>query len=342
MTTQYAYGLLVLGTRDVQRPVRQQFDADAFSAVGEVPNLMEDPGSTGWGTMMGTFEWNRITERTRYVLAQALDDEPRVSNSHAKRQLADRLELAWRAAHLVPRRIPLTGRAWILSGLCSPERRPPRLRSIDGLIRIGRLPRPFYWATDGFWHALGQEEPGEEAAEWLSEWATIEKLLVGLRQPDKLPLLLWIAVLAIEAGLERPMLEFRIPDLVRAAECVLAVPGRMPKGSAKTTSREVFAERALKLVPDLARHWYVGGSQIEPDLVALYDLRSECVHGKAAFADLKSKGVAGANRAGQLEYLAQELARRSVVTAMRAVEAGTAAFSDRAQLEAAWITGAFP
>lgn len=172
--------------------------------------------------------------------------------------------------------------------------------------------------------------------------ATIEKLLVGLRQPDKLPLLLWIAVLAIEAGLERPMLEFRIPDLVRAAECVLAVPGRMPKGSAKTTSREVFAERALKLVPDLARHWYVGGSQIEPDLVALYDLRSECVHGKAAFADLKSKGVAGANRAGQLEYLAQELARRSVVTAMRAVEAGTAAFSDRAQLEAAWITGAFP
>ena len=103
-----------------------------------------------------------------------------------------------------------------------------------------------------------------------------------------------------------------------------------------------FGSAALTLAPDLATHWYVGGPQLKPDLVDLYDLRSKCVHGKIPFEQMQAQGVAGADQAGRLEYLAHELARRSIVAGMSAVERGSVSLTDRSTLESDWAAGRFP
>src|SRR5207237_2020503 len=96
-------------------------------------------------------------------------------------------------------------------------------------------------------------------------------------------------------------LEFSIPDLVRAAEGVLGM-------DKKNVGAPVFKQRALRLVPQLKSDLYVGG-EIEDLLLELYRHRNDCLHGKIPFLNLKALGEAGVERASQIAYVADVLAR---------------------------------
>jgi hypothetical protein len=67
-----------------------------------------------------------------------------------------------------------------------------------------------------------------------------------------MPVLLDLALDSFDTALQRGRLEFRIPEFVRAADCILAT--RQGQG------RRDFIERSLQLVPSLLSHWYVGGT----------------------------------------------------------------------------------
>src|SRR5205807_902674 len=100
VSTEPAYALLILTTGESQLGVRHDLDADTFSVVGKLSAILEDEDPPTWSQWIGSLGWDELTDVHRYVLTQAPDDAPRVSNSATKRMLWNRLELTWRSAQL--------------------------------------------------------------------------------------------------------------------------------------------------------------------------------------------------------------------------------------------------
>jgi hypothetical protein len=101
----------------------------------------------------------------------------------------------------------------------------------------------------------------------------------------------------------------------------------------------VFRDRALALAPQLATDRYLEGSA-EQLLLELYQARSDCVHGKVPFLDLRAQGEEGLDRAAQLAYVADVLAREALLAALKFRDRSI--FASRAALEGAWQRQAFP
>ncbi|PWU08790.1 MAG: hypothetical protein C5B47_04165, partial [Verrucomicrobia bacterium] len=324
-----AYGILVVsgGARPQDR---FEFGPSAFSTVTKFAGSDKD---THWQEWLGSIEWDELGGENRCVVFLQQDYEPEVGNSKAKQKAFGRLWWTWRASQLVRRNWPLASRAWCFNGLLE-SAEPLRIRSITGCSRMPKLPDPFYCQTEGYNSALVSRSDWGEPEGWPQEWARIDQQLVRLKNKQRLPPLVDIGLHALSSALERSLLEFRMPDFVRAAECILALP--------RGTGAVLFAERALRVAPHLAQHFYVGCTQLEQDLKEVYDRRSSCVHGKIPFEELKQQGAAGADRAGRLEFLAHELARSAIRYALDAVDGGSNVFSSRGSLEKAWASDAMP
>jgi hypothetical protein len=147
----------------------------------------------------------------------------------------------------------------------------------------------------------------------------------------QVPQVLAFALMVHRSAWTRRLLEFSIPEFVRAAEGVIAL--------AKGEGAKVFENRARRLVPSLAQDDYVG-RDLDRLLPDLYQLRSDCVHGKLPFEDLKAQGPEGWETACQLAYLAEVLAREALLVALRRPD--RTVFETRDALAGAWASGAFP
>jgi hypothetical protein len=148
-----------------------------------------------------------------------------------------------------------------------------------------------------------------------------------------LPQLLDVALISFNEALLRKGLEFRIPEFVRAADCVLALT--------RSEGKTAFAQKALRIAPELAQSPFLAGINVNAFLVELYERRSDCVHGRIPFEDLASQGETGIDRAARLEYVSEHVARSAVIAALRHPNHGTI-FATRAALEKAWQDGQFP
>ena len=129
-------------------------------------------------------------------------------------------------------------------------------------------------------------------------------------------------------------MEYRIPNFVRAAECIIALP---KPGQGVPTGQAEFAARGARLAPALASDWFVGAN-VPQIFRGLYQYRNECVHGMLPFEALRRRGGGGLDDAARLEYLAEHLARDSLLSIMRR-PATHPLFTDRATIEAAWVQG---
>jgi hypothetical protein len=176
-----------------------------------------------------------------------------------------------------------------------------------------------HWETDG-------SHPNDS---WFRRWVEIDDLLCR-RLP--LPQILWYALQSYAGARSRRFLEFSTPGFVRSAEGVIAIP-QGPRMKA------TFCERALRLVPRLRTDEYVG-VDVESLLPELYQLRSDCVHGKLPFQKMQGQGDQGQDRAAQLTYVADVLAREALLVALRHPDGSI--FAGREELERAWASGAFP
>ncbi len=105
--------------------------------------------------------------------------------------------------------------------------------------------------------------------------------------------------------------------------------------------RKEFAKRAMKIAPNLANHFYVGGTDLRDRLITLYQHRSQCVHGMVPFLELGQRGDAGEEEAARLEFLAEALAREALRVALSR-PADFPIFEERGLVEAAWASGQFP
>lgn len=197
-----------------------------------------------------------------------------------------------------------------------------------------RLVRPFYSTRRRYRDlqaaALGKQWQmhGRHDESWFSRWVEIDDLLCR-RLP--MPLVLWYALQSFASARTRPLLEFSVPEFVRAAEGVIALE--------RTMGTKKFQERALRVVPSLQTDEYVGAN-IEALLADLYQLRSDCVHGKLPFRDMEARCDEGAEHAALLAYAAEVLAREALLVVLRHPD--RLIFDSREAMERAWASGAFP
>lgn len=319
------YALLILPIEVSRNDGRRQFDSATETFIARLPELVDPAELRHWKEWWGSVQWAEVEKSHRMVLTCGESSRPDVLDAENV-ALTDRLYSVWQALPLASPLHGSWGISWMLTGEATADR---KLKSIREVSRLNELVRPFYKTRKSFWSKLPRGIPDP----WLDRWIEIEGLLRNYAAASALPDILAIGLKAFASGLGRDDLEFRIPDLVRAAECILAIP--------KGPGAKVFAARAMQVAPALVNNWFASGPDLDTKLIELYQHRNDCVHGKVPFRSLLARGEAGADDAARLEYLAEAIAREVLVHALRSPGKHTE-FHDRDRLEDAWKAGRLP
>ncbi len=107
---------------------------------------------------------------------------------------------------------------------------------------------PFHATTASFSRAFGRND------RWFASWIEYDALLLH-RAAAGLPEILDYPLRAYDSALSRVELDFRVPELVRAAEGVIALPRGEGAGE--------FARRAIRIAPHLHTDEHVGSELSE-------------------------------------------------------------------------------
>ncbi len=285
-------------------------------------DLVQSTEVAHWKDWLGSLAWDALKKKRRVISARIVTATPDVSDLDNQAVLQRVLHAA-RTFALV-RDANVHGLRRALHGRAVDENPKGRLGDIRGFVSLDTPSRPYYVSRSLYWDARKPFGPPKPIVGWPDLHEIVR---------HGLPRLLDIALGSFEQALLRQGLEFRIPEFVRAADCVLAV--------AKHEGRTGFAEKALRIAPDLAQSPLLAGIDVGAFLVELYERRSDCVHGRIPFEDLVDQGEVGKDRAARLEYTAEQVARVAVLAGVRHPRR-VAIFADRTTLETAWDDGSFP
>jgi hypothetical protein len=327
----FKYAALLLRSPSGPKESRQ-FSAGKETLVTNIASLVPDSELAFWRGWLGTLAWEEVDEVRRVVLVRSPASSPTVLDG-VDETLRGKASTSWRAFLLCEPHVNTEGPSWLLTGRAAAEEPGTPLLAVRSASRVDRIVRPFYATREKYWavqrpllRSRVEASRGPDVS-WYGRWLEIDELLTSTPYSN----LLGLALLAHGSARTRPELEFAIPELVRAAEGVLALERGM--------GAKMFGERALRIAPGLATDEYVG-PEIGALLPELYQARSDCVHGKVPFLGLQALGPEGEDRAGQLAYVAEVLAREALVKALRFPDRSI--FESRDQLELAWAGSAFP
>lgn len=316
-------------------PEPQEIVPGKETFVGRVSSLLDAKDLKHWREWLGTVAWERLDASSRIVIARGRTETPGVIDAEMER-LRGRVSTSWRAFLLCDPDPKTDTGATDLTGEAASGELGSRLLGIRQASKYDRVAPLWFASRERFIRTVivPQFKKEWEATRrvreaWFSRWLEVDRLLSAVPWP---PILMY-ALLAHGNARTSLELEFAVPGLVRAAEGVLALP-KGKEGGAKN-----FASRALLLVPCLAGHPYLDGD-LERLLLELYEARNECVHGKVPFKVLQERGDMGIERAAQLAFVADVLARESLLAAFRFPNRSI--FDSREALEEAWRSGEFP
>jgi hypothetical protein len=293
---------------------------------GKLTDLIPSEAEKRWESWLGEIAWKSLRETDRMVLIKSEAETTRLQTA---------LDEAWTALLLCGPDAAYPCRAWKLWGRTSGLGADAPLVEVDKLQEPDQPIEPYYMHDPTFVDLLHKRTypyfvtHGRPDDRWFLRWTSRCELLA---RPSR-PLHINYALRAFSRAWSTPLLDFSIPDFVRAAEGVLAVPRRK-----KVSNEEMFATRSLHLVPGLANDELVGGRATDL-LVELYRLRNDCVHSKAPFHDMAERGEKGRARLARLTYLAEVVAREAILAALRLSD--WSMFESREGLEAAWEEGLF-
>lgn len=320
----FKYGLMVMS-----QPFGEQGEFEiapgATTFIGNIDSLFEANQLALLQERQGTTEWDRIRGRQRICLIRTSSLRP-----HESTPENDGIQLRiWRmrqALLLASSNGFFFGHNWTFDGQAAGPHQSDKLLSVQTTLHFTPLVRPFYERSQPYMRGR-VDEVGNG---WLNRWRESARML----EAAPLPRILSFAMISFERAFEPLLVEFKIPDAVRAIEAVIALP-KENSGAAN------FATRVLALVPEVRSDWYVGGPDIEERLKQLYRQRNEGVHGKVPFESLEAEGDDGVEEVARLEYLAEFVARQSLVKALRHPNMREV-FADRKCLETAWAERRFP
>jgi hypothetical protein len=321
------YGLLIFSKGLMTSGLPARLDDATTVITGDLDELVPQEQLEGWRQFIGTAEWDNLRGQSTIVFAQRSTERPEVSDREND-ELHERVVRAWRSLWLIRSPIVGTSRAWTVTGALDREGRPLTVRTLGQSTVCFR---PYYFTRPAFWQTLPRDRPPDPID--VDAWASADALLRE-RLDSGMPVLGYVAVNSFEAALATKDLDFKIPNFVRAAESILAIP----RGQGAKT----FSRRAIDIAPSLQSDGYVGGPDVEQRLVDLYYRRSECVHGRIPFEPLHQLGAdQGADEAARLEYLAEYVARVALLHILSRPDK-LALLADRSTAEAAWDTGQLP
>jgi hypothetical protein len=323
------YALLLLPTHfDTETGVRQLLPG-MTSWRGKLSDLIDATEVSHWKEWLGEIDWRFYDRDVRLVLVSMQSHMAEVIDAENK-LLRERVGLAFYAMLLAGPARPFSGVAQRVHGEAL-SLSPVKLKSIRGKENIEGIERPYYDSRPAFIRLL-QATPGLLKDPYLDRWVYLVGRLDHLLRAG-LPKILSVAFAAFQVALTRDSLEFAVPELVRTVECIVGLP--RGKGGKQ------FADRAMRIARRLHGHWYVGGNDLQARIEELYQHRSDCVHGKVPFHTLLSAGTAGEDEAARLGYLAEALARESLLWVL-GNEQNFPLFNDRQTLETAWSTNQLP
>lgn len=308
------YALLIVG--NCAEDDRELECAGARTFLGALPDLVAHDQLGHWREWLGSVQWEELSRRSRMVLVTEPSPSPDVDDAHNQR-LATRVEywdlglsLVWGNTRPFAQNYVLTGAAIGTS-----------LRTVTNLSRLTPLVAPYYYSFPDLWMD-DDELPGSTH---LERWCAAVNLLT----PKPVGPLVAHGLRSLVHAFSQPNLEFRIPAFVRAAETILALP--------KGTGKAEFAKRSIALITE--PHPVLRGTNLEELGQNLFELRSECVHGKQPFSEAKKQGASADQLVARLEALAETLAQ----TALRVALSNPSPYLEsRAELEKAWSEGRFP
>ncbi|MFT3711713.1 MAG: hypothetical protein QM817_29090 [Archangium sp.] len=321
----FKYGLLLVAS--VDGPTRaRELSPGVWARQGALGSLIAGEDVSHWREWVGSIEWDALTKEQLLIDTRRVSERPEVMDQD--NLLVETALERVRTALLLAGPVGfMHGPTRILSGEATGPLPSDRLRSIRRLPRRGdEVVRPFCMSREDYW----DRRPQDCDANWEERLSDNLRLLTRA-ETGGVPRLLFFGLLAFQRAFEALEIEFKIPECVRAAESILGLP-RNGGGQ-----RE-FADRVLRIAPELRTDWYVGGDDIHTRLVNLYVHRNDCVHGKIPFAALAAD--TGPDEAARFDYLAEATARAALRKALSRNDLDI--FRDRARLEAAWAGGSFP
>lgn len=287
---------------------------EAATFVGKLADLVPGEHREFWRLALGTLRWNDLERHSRRIVIIWKETiRPDVIDAENEALVAACSPFHTAFLLLTP---AVECEPMLMSGT-SEGRVPTNIRS----IRDARsMSQPGYTSRQWFHQSERPLRPRCTAQRWTDLAAALSTL------PD----LVWVGLQAFAAGLEEATLEFKIPNFVRAAESVLALP-------AVGGGRREFARRALLVAPDVCARAFPHDPAHER-LEQLYVQRNDCVHGKVPFRVLRERGEPGFDEATRYEFVAEKLAREALMWALGNPRV-LAEMGERGRLEAAWLRG---
>ncbi len=312
------YAVLVLPSRSANDTREVQVGSNVETLVAGLADLVDRTELEHWERWVGEGRWGDLSSRTRVVVATAPTSRPEVFDPENE-ELKASLNPFVTALDLVGGLRRPWGTSFLFSGSARERRVFSDARS---LTQFAPRLRPFYKRRSEYTRSFDWTQNP-----WLDAWLAAAALV---RQGPLQPLVTY-ALNSMSHAMVESELEFRIPELVRAAEVVLALP--MGEGASE------YAKRGIVVAPHLPKEKFLAGVNVPKLLRELFQLRNACVHGKLPFEELAAQGDAGELQVARLEFAAEEVARAALLLALQAPGSH---FATRAALEEAWTRGSFP
>lgn len=294
---------------------------------GKLSDHIDPAQMKTWEKWLGSMAWESLVKFERRVVFTWVESNNPDTSDDEFEERVKRLNTPRLALMLASDVFRLDGASETVGGSAEAIE-PVRLKSVRSRRRDAYLNRPVYRFRSHF-TATHYERPPEP---WFQQWLEWVKCLDALGA--SCPPVLKHALFSLGYSYEGPYLEHRLIQYMRTAEFILGLPQH-------GGGRETFARRVLAIAPELATHWYVGTEDMQGRLEKLYDHRSACVHGKIPFTALARDDEGGSDEAGQIEFLAEYIARACIRKALKSRQPSEV-FAHRRALEDSWLDGSFP
>ncbi len=301
-----------------------KFDDNTLFFNGSLKESIDTSESKHWKEWIGSLAWDQLTGDNCIVLSYVPTKTPSVLDQENK-DLTDKVFDIYRVLPLVQPLYYPHNEIITISGAGKAE--GGKLTFFD-VREVGRN-KP--WMDSGYLRhhkSLRNEKFAlEPNPQFFDAWRSINDLFVLHFRKGNSPEQLLESYRSFEDGFRNTHLEFKIPNHVRSVECIL--------GLKRGQGGSHFADRVLKLVPLLAVPF--SSEPIRQQLINLYQIRSDCVHGKKIAWSLKNelKNEFSDQVVYEYEFLAETIAREVLKLAMSKKEIWQF-LGTREEIEDAW------
>lgn len=280
------------------------FDQETELITDSIKSQIEGPDSKHWSEWLGSLTWEALSQNQLLLSTWAKTINPNVLDQE-NQDLQNKVSTIFRILPLIAPLCPSFEDVYLLSGKGIISDSKILIKDIRTFSRVNLWTRSYY--NEHYWNEF---HDWATASNWpqnfLNDWLTIYQKYENLFIQKKTNRQLFESYRSFDEAMRGTQLEFKMPNLIRAIECVVDCWGY-----------KQFAERTLFLtgVPDPTMPYQIATNTKEL-LQDLYQLRNDCSHGKPFAYSLEKRfsKSPGGSTVAKYEFLAEWAARKILTT----------------------------